>query len=56
MQRRVADSRGNRGKVETLQAQPKRLNSLPAGKRPPAEERNVHVQIRSQNKMKCCYD
>ncbi|WP_142245880.1 hypothetical protein [Rossellomorea marisflavi] len=26
VQRRMADSRGNRGKVETLQAQPKRLN------------------------------
>ncbi|WP_367036185.1 hypothetical protein [Rossellomorea marisflavi] len=29
MQRRAADSFGNRGKIETLQAQPKRLNRLP---------------------------
>ncbi|WP_160316573.1 hypothetical protein [Rossellomorea marisflavi] len=40
MQRRTDDSRGNRGKVETLQAQPKRLNCLPAGKRPTAAKRN----------------
>uniref|UniRef100_UPI0035668AED hypothetical protein n=1 Tax=Rossellomorea marisflavi TaxID=189381 RepID=UPI0035668AED len=40
VQRRVADSCGKRGKLETLEAQPKRLNSLPAGKRPPAAERN----------------
>ncbi|WP_142126393.1 hypothetical protein [Bacillus sp. SLBN-3] len=43
MQRRVADSCGKRGEVETLEAQPKRLNSLPAGKRPSAAERNTLI-------------
>ncbi|WP_160316568.1 hypothetical protein [Rossellomorea marisflavi] len=35
LKRRRLDSCGNRGKVETLQAEPKRLNCLPPESEPP---------------------
>ncbi|WP_179125681.1 hypothetical protein [Rossellomorea marisflavi] len=32
---------GKEGRLRPCRRQPKRLNSLPAGKRPPAAERNI---------------
>ncbi|KQU59745.1 hypothetical protein ASG66_08520 [Bacillus sp. Leaf406] len=40
MERKGLDSRGKRGKVEIPQAQPRKLDFLPAGKQVPAAERN----------------
>ncbi|MEW4289672.1 hypothetical protein [Rossellomorea marisflavi] len=45
LQRRAADSFGNRGKLETLQAQPKRLNRLPEE----SGDRSGKVRTQSNN-------
>ncbi|MHC8523219.1 hypothetical protein ACPJHQ_21255 [Rossellomorea sp. H39__3] len=55
MQRRTSDSFGNRGKVESLQAQPKRLNCLPAGKaadRSETERSYYYHSLLQQQKQK----
>ena len=51
MERKGLDSRGKRGKVEIPQAQPRKLDFLPAGKQVPAAERNGPVFM--QSSVKC---
>jgi len=47
LERKGLDSRGKRGKVEIPQAQPRKLDFLPAGKQVPAAERNGPVFMQS---------